>query len=244
MISYESPKLWQRTWLLALLLGAGVGGGVWWWQTHSAQTSAPGSASPSSGASAPRMPAKQELALLVPPKVLDDGRPADFSAEDWSAMKEAMSKTANPRAEMDRVVKYLRFQKGFEQWQTLQDAPDVVTRHQLAQRLLEQVPERMRQGELTMGEAMLLASALWTDLEPNEAVRKQKLEEAQALLNSAAPQPDGEQQAREATMLAEYKRREAAILADYQTKPEAQRNQAALQDALEAARRSVYSGKN
>jgi len=110
--------------------------------------------------------------------------------------------------------------------------------------LLEQVPERMRQGELTMGEAMLLESALWADLEPDEAVRKQKLDEAQATLNTAAPQPDAEQQAREASMLAEYKRREAAILADYQTKPEAQRNQAALQDALESARRSVYSGKN
>jgi len=244
MISYESPQFWQRTWPLALLLGVGVGGGIWWWQTHG--TAAPGAVASEQASSAPsaKPPAKQEMALLVPPKVLDDGRPADFSAEDWAAMKEAMSKTANPRAELERVVKYLRFQKGFEQWQTLQDAPDVATRHQLAQRLLEQVPERMRQGELTMGEAMLLESALWADLEPNEAVRKQKLDEAQAMLTTAAPQPDAEQQAREASMLAEYKRREAAILADYQTKPEAQRNQATLQDALESARRSVYSGKN
>jgi hypothetical protein len=244
MISYESPKLWQRTWFLALLLGAGAGAGVWWWQTHAVPAAAVKASDQSASASVARPPAKSDVALLVPPKVLDDGRPADFSAEDWAALKEAMTKTANPRAELERVVKYLRFQKGFEQWQSLQDAPDVLTRHQLAQRLLEQVPERMRQGELTMGEALLLESALWADLEPNESLRKQRLDEAQAVLSAAAPQPDGEQQAREAAMLAEYKRREAAILADYQTKPEAQRNQAALQDALESARRAVYSGKN
>jgi hypothetical protein len=244
MISYESPKLWQRTWFLALLLGAGMGVGVWWWQVHAAPSDGAQAAAQPDSAKPAKRPVKAEVALLVPPKVLDDGRPSDFSPEDWAALKEAMKKTANPRAELDRVVKYLRFQKGFEQWQSLQDAPDVLTRHQLAQRLLEQVPERLHQGELTMGEALLLESALWADLEPNEDMRKQKLEAAQAMLSAAAPQPDSELQAREAALQTEYKRREAAILADYQTKPEAQRNPAKLQDALEAARRSVYSGKN
>lgn len=242
MITYESPKLWQRTWFLALALGAGAGVGAWWWQTHGpAHAEVPPADVPLAAA---KPATKVEVALLVPPKVLDDGRPSDFTPEDWAALKGAMSKTANPRAELDRIVKYLRFQKGFEQWQSLQDGPDVVTRHQLAERLLEQVPERMRQGELTMGEALMLESALLADVEPNEEVRKQKLEKAQALLTASAPQPSAAQLAHDAALQTEYKRREAAILADYQARPETQRNPNKLSEELEAARRAVYASKN
>lgn len=244
MITYESPKFWQRTWFLALALGAGAGVGVWWWQTHKAAHLDEASVADQQAAPVAKPTAKADVALLVPPTVLNDGRPSDFSPEDWAALKEAMSKTANPRAELDRVVKYLRFQKGFEQWQSLQDGPDVATRHQLAERLLEQVPDRMRQGELTGGEAMMLSSVLLADVEPNEEIRKQRLERAQADLGAAAPQPSAEQQAREASLQTEYKRREAAILADYQSKPESQRNPSKLSDDLETARRAVYASKN
>ena len=246
MITYESSKLWQSTWFLALALGAGVGVGAWWLQTRAAGTASSASASdsPAPAPVAIKTAVKADVALLVPPKVLEDGRPSDFTPEDWAALKDAMSKTPNPRTELERVVRYLRFQKGFEQWQKLQDGPDVATRHQLAARLLEQVPERMSQGELMMGEAQMLQAALLADLEPNEDVRKQKLERAQAALGAAAPKLDVRQQARDAGLLSEYKRRETAILADYQSRPEPQRNPSKLSDDLETARRAVYASKN
>lgn len=247
MITYENPKLWQRTWVLAMVLGGGVGVAAWWWQTHAAQLAdAPtdAKASPPVKAEVAKGAARVDSALLAPPRIMEDGRPSDFTPEDWAALKEAMSKTTNPRSELERVVKYLRFQKGFEQWQSLQDSPDVTTRHQLARRLLEQIPDRLKQAELTMGEALMLESALWADLEPNEELRKQKLEQAQSALYGAAPQPDAEQQTRDAGLLKEYKRREAAILADFQAKPESQRDQIKLEQALEAARVSVYGRKN
>ncbi len=248
MISYENPKLWQRSWVLAMALGGGVGVGAWWWQTHAAaqidepvaESKAAVPAKPDAAKAGPKI----DSALLVAPQVMEDGRPSDFTPEDWAALKEAMSRTANPRSELERVVKYLRFQKGFEQWQSLQDSPDVTMRHQLARRLLEQIPDRLKQAELTMGEALMLESALWADLEPNEELRKQKLEQAQAALNGAAPQPEAEQQARDAALQKEYKRREAAILADFQAKPENQRDQVKLEQALESARVSVYGRKN
>lgn len=247
MITYEQEtKLWQRTWILAMVLGAGVGVGAWWWQTHGmVQVDEPVVSRPAPVAKpVAKAPQKLDSALLVPPQVMEDGRPADFTPEDWAALKEAMSKTANPRSELERVVKYLRFQKGFEQWQSLQDSPDAGKRHQLAQRLLEQIPERVKQAEVTMGEAQMLEAALWADLEPNEELRKQKIEQAQSALNGAAPQPDAEQQARDAALQKEYKRREAAILADFQARPENQRDQAKLEQALDAARVAVYGRKN
>lgn len=251
MITYENTKLWQRSWVLALALGGASGVGVWWWQMHAGQgeggegpQAAPVQATPAQAVQGENVPQKLDTALLVAPTVLEDGRPSDFSPEDWAALKEAMSKTPNPRSEMERVVKYLRFQKGFEQWQSLQDSPDVAIRHQLAQRLLEQIPDRLKQAELTMGEAIMLGSALWADLEPNEDARKSKLEQFQASLSTAAPQPDAGQQARDVALQKEYKRREAAILAEYQSRPEAQRDQARLEQALEAARVAVYGRKN
>ncbi|MGC4060696.1 MAG: hypothetical protein QM749_07555 [Aquabacterium sp.] len=238
--TYESPKLWQRTWFLALVLGAGVGVAAWWWQTH-----AQPAVEPPVAEAKPVAPARRpvDVALLVPPKIMDDGRPADFSPEDWAALKDALSKTANPRAELERIVKYLRFQKGFEQWQALQEGPDVATRRRLAERLMEQVPERMAQGEMTYGEAQMLESALLADIEPNEEMRKQRLERAQSLLRGAAPKADGEQQVRDASLLAEYKRREAAIMAAFQALPEDKRDQLQLGKDLDAARVAVYGSK-
>ncbi|MFT3857061.1 MAG: hypothetical protein QM742_06025 [Aquabacterium sp.] len=101
----ESPKFWQRTWFLALLIGAGVGVGVWWWQLKHAEVPAPASevaaVKPAAGAKAG---AKIDSALLVPPSIGDDGRPSDFTPEEWAALKDAMAQTPNPRAELDRVV--------------------------------------------------------------------------------------------------------------------------------------------
>lgn len=246
MITYEQTRLWQRAWFLTsvLVLGLLAGVAAWWWQGRVDAGGRVTAATPAASAAPPKQTVHIDTALLVPPTIAPDGRPSDFKEEEWVALREAMSKTAKPQAELDRVVKYLRFQKGFEQWQALQESPDVAQRHQLAQRLLEQVPERLREGEVTMGEALLLESALWADLEPNDDARRVKLEQAQAYLITLAPQPDGEQQSREAALQVEYKRREAAILADWQAKPQAERNQAKLEEALEAARRSVYAGKN
>lgn len=244
MITYQSRPVWQRPWVWALVGGALAGAVGWWWFSRADESVQP-TVTQSKPAAWPSVAASSkvvESALVTPPQILADGRPEDFTPQDWAALKNAMAKTPNPKAETERVLKYLRFQRGFEQWQSLKGSPDVAHRQELAKRLLEQVPERLRQGETSMGEAMMLATALWTDLEPNEDVRKQRIEEAKTILMNAAPKADAEQVAKDASMLAEYKRREAAIVADWQAKPVAQRDQAKLEEALESARRAVYAG--
>lgn len=243
MITYNrsSSSMSKRGWLWVPLVGVLAGAAVWWWQMRpqAAQVSAvaPDQA-PASGIIRP-LDAGAGLTGLPAP-TLSGPRPSDFTEQEWAALKEAMARTENPERELTRVVAYLRFQRGFERWQSLQDSPDARARHALAQQLIEGVPERVRQGEIGMGEAVLLQTALLADIEPDEQARKQRLERLQAELAEAAPKPEAEQQAREAALLAEYKRREAAIVADYQARPESQRNHAQLEEALEAARRSVY----
>lgn len=245
MITYqESTKFWQRSWFAALIGGLAVGGGVWWWQAH--QEALDASEVASSAASAPvSTPQRPVFAEVVSgaastPTVLADGRPSDFTPEDWAALKAAMSSQPNGKAEMERVVTYLRFQRSFEQWQALADSRDVQQRHQLAESLLTQAPDRLSKGEVTLGEALLLSTALLTDLESDERLREQRLIQMRNKFEALAPQPDAEQAAREAERQTEFKRRQSAIVASWQAQPEGKRDQAALERDLEAARRAVY----
>lgn len=250
MITTESPSSARRRvrWAAGVGLIALLGVGLWGWvrMEGGGSESAGGSgvrlAEDAAGARGVQYGPGGAVTALAAPAVLPDGRPADFSAADWAALKEAMAQTANPEAELKRVVSYLRFQKGFAQWQSLRAPSDLARRQQLASALLEQLPERLGQGEVSMGEALALASALWTDLEPNEAARKVRLAEAQARLVQAVPPPDAAQQTREAAQQAEYKRREAAIVQEYQARPESQRDQAWLEGQLDEARKAVYAG--
>jgi len=240
MISYSRPQFWQRTWFTLLCMGVAVAAVVaWWmWQGHSAGATAPEVVAPARVTSGVAEAAAR--AGLQEPALLSDGRPADFSAEEWSALKEAMKQSSQPEAELKRVVAYLRFQKRFDQWHGLRESADVGLRRQVAASLVEQVPERLKEGEVTMGEAQLLLTALWADLEPDQARRRQRIEEGVKILQSAAPQPDADQARREADRLTEYKRRESAIVLEYQARPEAQRDPAWLEAQLDDARKAVY----
>ncbi len=245
MISYqESTKFWQRSWFAALIGGLAVGVGVWWWQAN--QDAQEATEAAASAGSAPVSVAAQVPVLastpgnVSEPSVLADGRPPDFTPEDWAALTAAMSNQPNAKAEMERVVTYLRFQRSFEQWQALADSRDVAKRHRLAESLLTQLPDRLAKAEVTMGEALLLSTALVTDLESNERLREQRLALMRGTLERSVPKPDQEQAARDADLMAEFRRRESAIVAAYQALPEAKRDQTALARDLDAARQAVY----
>jgi hypothetical protein len=248
MITYQSTKFWQRSWFAALIGGLAIGGGAWWWQGHQEAEQAMEMASSASGATSTHIASKAagKAAVLAAaqvastPTVLPDGRPSDFTAEEWSALKAAISAQPNAKAELERVVSYLRFQRTFEQWQALADAPDVQRRHELANALLGQVPQRLNSGEVTMGEALLLGTALLTDLEPSEPKREQRLKELRDKLEGAAPPPDEAQAALDAARQKELKRRQGAILAECQAKAEGCKQPKLGQD-MEAARRAVYT---
>ncbi|MDX9842120.1 MAG: hypothetical protein RBT42_00025 [Aquabacterium sp.] len=244
MISYAQPKFWQRPWVMALALGAlGLIVTAWW--TADGDT-APQASAPGTPNSVVRgdigVPASAPLVSAPMPN--DGTRPPDFSAQEWTTLLSATADAPHPQRELARLVSYLRFQKGFAQWQALQNSPDIAGRHRLAEQLLSQLPERVRQGEMGAGEVTLLQQALLVDLVPDEAERQQRLALVQADLAQAMPPADTAQQAQDEARRNEYKRREAAIVADFQSRPEAQRNPAQLEAALEEARRAVYAPAN
>lgn len=244
MISYEQTKLWQRPWVMAVTIGTLVLlVAAWWTGARESEAGKQPPPQPNSVVRGDMGWSSPESSLAVPvPK--DGTRPPDFSAEEWSTLQSATADAPQPERELARLVSYLRFQKGFVQWQSLQNSPDIAGRHRLAEQLLAQLPDRVRQGEMGAGEVTLLQQALLADLVPDETQRQQRLALVQADVAKAVPAADTSKQVRDEAQRSEYKRREAAIVADYQSRPEAQRNPAQLEAALEEARRAVYERAN
>lgn len=243
MITYERPKFWQRPWAISLVLSALLLMTAAWWRSDQGE-------SPPSAQSQPRSVVTNDTGYStsmpsLTAKLPGDGRrPADFSAEEWHTLTAAAAESEHPQLELARLAGYLRFQKGFASWQALRGSPDVAARHHLAEQLLAQIPERLRQGEMGAGEATLLQQALLADLVPDETQRQQRLSLAHAELTQLMRPVDSAQQAQDEARHQEYKRREAAIVADYQSRPETQRNPSQLEAALEDARRAVYQPSN
>lgn len=236
MISYDNASSRTRLWIIAAVIVVAGGVLAWVWSGNGAtETPAPVASAPAPA------PVGAVIDFSKAPEVMPDGRPADFSTEEWGALKDAVSKKADGEKELQRITTYLRFQRGFEQWQALQESGDKAQRHELANRLIEQLPDRLSNMEMTTGEGLMVCAALLADLEPDEAVRQQKMEGCKSRLEAVAPKLDTAQQLRDAECLTEFQRRQAALVAEHQAKSPAQKDAAQLEKAIEAARLAVYN---
>lgn len=231
-------------WVVAVAAGFVVAGLAWWSQGGLEAIEAPPmAASAPVTAVAGRFPntSMPVSSINEPAPVLPDGRPSDLTEDEWHALQETVGKGPNAQAELKRVTAYLRFQKGFTQWQADQETSrDPAQRKALAHQLLAAVPERLKNSEVTIGEALMLAAALFNDIEPDEATRSIKLEQFRMKLEAVAPRLENAAEVREANCLAEYKRREAIIQQDFISRPDGQRDQKKFEAELEAAHRAVY----
>lgn len=246
MISYDRSNA-RTPWVWGAAVAAGVGlAAALWWQRGPEEPAAEAGASASlasSVASAQRVVPEPMIVLDQPAPVLSDGRPAEFTPDEWQALQDTVAKGPNAAAELKRVTAYMRFQKAFTQWQAEQETNrDPKVRKAMAEQLLAAVPERFKQSEVTIGEALMLGAALYNDIEPDEAARSAKLDQFRIKLEAVAPRTDNAAEMREANCLAEYKRREALIQQDFISRPDAQRDHKKFEADLEVAHRAVYEG--
>lgn len=232
MISYDRSG-GKAGWVSgAVVVAAVLAVGGWWFAGREAAVPAPQAAS--EAASGP------VVNLAQAPTVLPDGRPSDFSEQEWSALKEAVGSKPDGVKELQRISGFLRYQKGFEQWQTAQQSGDRTQSRAIARQLLDQLPERIKNMEMTMGESLMVCSALLADIEPDENLRVRKLEDCKTKLEALAPKLDSEQALRDAECRTEYLRRQAALVSAYQGLPDAQKDHARFEKELEDERRAVY----
>jgi hypothetical protein len=247
MITYQRSKSWQIAAVAVALAGAAYGA-YWFFGKKDDGAEREGVVlaehkAASNGWMQPNVGNEDPVAALKP-AVLSDGRPADVQPEDWATLNAVFDKMGVPKTEAPRIVGYLRYQRSFESWQTLDETKDAKKRRGMAQALLAELPERLASGEFTPIEANLMSAVLLADMEPDEAKRNQRVEEMQAKLNGIQPMTEDEQQMQAKTRQTELKRRQATAFAEWQAKTNpAERTPAKLEQAMEEIRRAYNSGE-
>jgi len=125
----------------------------------------------------------------------------------------------------------------------MRDSQDAAKRQALAKELLDAIPQRLENREVSAGEAQLLQATLLEELVPDPQQRQVRLQAEKQRLAIQPSDTDLAAQRQDAARLQEYKRREAEIIAQWQAMPVEQRDQRWLETQLDAARRSAYEGR-
>lgn len=174
---------------------------------------------------------------------LGDGRPSDVSEEDWAALLAAMTKQGQTKEDALRLVSFVRYHQGFEKWQTIDAEKDARLRRRMAENLMNQLPDRLKQGEFTLMEAAFMGAALIADLETDESRRNQALVQWQMKMATLVPDFENDVAIAKLSRETEWKRLQASAYAEWQAQTDpSQRTPARLEQAMEEARRQFNSG--
>jgi hypothetical protein len=109
---------------------------------------------------------------LTPIKGLVAERPSFISEMEWSVFKAVAMQQRDPDQALTALVNKVRF---FKQLEVLQDMPvtaDKAKRQVLAKELLEDLPERLKNGDYDHAGALQMLTQLSADAEPDQARRK------------------------------------------------------------------------
>jgi len=80
-------------------------------------------------------------------------RPAFTSNMEWQMLKGVAERNPDPQAELLRLANFLRYTKLLEKWQDLPATADASLRQALASQLLDDLPDRVRNGEVDAQDA-------------------------------------------------------------------------------------------
>lgn len=217
-----------------------------WWMSSSSDDGVPAETVTSSASSGlwPRAGVGDDApmaAASVP--MLGDGRPADISEEDWAALTAAMGKLGQTKEDAARLVSFVRYHNGFEKWQTIDAEKDARLRRRMAENLMNELPDRLKQGDFTLMEAAFMGAALIADLETDESRRNQALIQWQMKMATLVPDFENDVAIAKLSRETEWKRLQATAYADWQAQTDpTQRTPARLEQAMEEARRQFNSG--
>jgi hypothetical protein len=101
-------------------------------------------------------------------------RPSFVSPMEWTMLQSVSQQNANPGAELTRLVNNLRFMKQLELWQGLPPSASPTQRQALAAQLLEDLPQRLANGEMDFKDAQKTQAALLQDAVPDVKERKKR----------------------------------------------------------------------
>ncbi|TAK97475.1 MAG: hypothetical protein EPO09_03950 [Aquabacterium sp.] len=102
-------------------------------------------------------------------------RPVFVSEMEWEMLKAVSQQHASPEKELTRMVNFLRFTKQLELWESMPKSEDAAKRQIVANELLEDLPNRVRNGELELADAQGKMRALVQDAESNDKDRARRM---------------------------------------------------------------------
>jgi hypothetical protein len=166
-------------------------------------------------------------------------RPADIDAIEWQKMVDGLHNHPQRDQELKRMVGYLRFKRDLDRWTAMKDQPNALERAQVGQKILDALPVRFANQDVTAPEALTLQAAIYADMIPDEAQRR-PLENAarQALMRQL--EHDSAMQAKleaEDSQTAGFKAREAEIMKKFKDQLI---DQSQMEKELDAARVASY----
>jgi hypothetical protein len=188
---------------------------------------------PASPGAAPAAAPKQDPdrpARPAPPALAHEAAPPGVTAAQWAQLR---AELAGRPDELRRIASHLHYTDSVRRFRAAEGAE----RRQLAQALDAGLDERLRQREVSAGEARLLKIAVLDTLMPADAEARQAALAGWQSQWAAAPRADdGARQARENV----FQARQAAAVAAWSAQPAAQRDAKALERELEALRRASF----
>ncbi len=120
--------------------------------------------------------ASQQLASMAMWKPLSPPikeRPPFASVMEWQMLKGVADRQPDPQAELLRLANFLRYTKLLEKWQDFPASGDAGLRQALARQLLDELPTRVRNGEVDAPDASRQAPAMLRDAYSTSAERDQ-----------------------------------------------------------------------
>lgn len=212
-----------------LALGAGVAIALWR-APHTVDV--PDEPGPSGQAPA-EPPPQPRPSMPAPPDLASTPKPAGVSAEQWAMLQKEL---AGQPQELRRLAGYYAFGDALERYRSGKDSLSTAERQALARTLDAGLDERLRQRELSIGEARMIKMAVLQELLADDAQRAEAMVRWQA--EQVATQPAATAHlARERSFL----QQQAAVVAAWQAKPVAQRDPQALERELDALRRATFT---
>lgn len=124
-------------------------------------------------------------------------RPPYVSRFEWILLQGVAMQQPNPDEQLNHLVNFLRFNKQLELRDELpRDVANAARRQGLAQALIDDLPQRLRSGDMDLKGAQKLQADLLLEAEPDAQRRQQRatqeaqrLQEAQVAAAAAAPAP-------------------------------------------------------
>lgn len=236
MTIYKDAGSGGRVAMVAAAVVVLGGAATWWWMSDKESTA------PVSGA--PVSEAAQAF-----PAVANDGFGDALATsqgqlppnEEVVALAGALKGQAAPEDEARRVISYLSYQRRFEHWHSLEDHPQRANeRRQIAESMLEELPQRVVQGEFTPMEGVMMGTVMLGTIETDEAKLAERVDAWTARIEAVAPSAENEQVQQTQDRTVYFKRLQAEAV-DAWRKGGSQ-DQVALDRAMEEAQRWFASG--